>query len=53
MQETGRMFTLRFDIAMASTAMRVVNAIPFVVDARPGFLSSLDIPIALPQHAFE
>lgn len=39
--------------AMASTAMRVVNAIPFVVDARPGLLSSLDIPITLPRHAFD
>jgi hypothetical protein len=39
--------------AMASTAMRVVNAIPFVVDAPPGLLSSLDIPMTLPQHAFD
>jgi hypothetical protein len=31
--------------AMAATAMRVVNAVPFVVDAPPGLLSSLDIPI--------
>ncbi|OBB66333.1 dihydrodipicolinate reductase [Mycobacterium sp. 852014-50255_SCH5639931] len=39
--------------AMASTAMRVVNAIPYVVDARPGLLSSLDIPTTLPLYAFD
>ncbi|WP_420866159.1 dihydrodipicolinate reductase [Mycobacterium alsense] len=39
--------------AMASTAMRVVNAIPYVVDAAPGLLSSLDIPTTLPRHAFD
>lgn len=38
--------------AMAATAMRVVNAIPFVVDAPPGLLSSLDIPTTLPRHVF-
>jgi hypothetical protein len=38
--------------AMTSTAMRVVNAIPYVVDASPGLLSSLDIPMTLPRHAF-
>jgi hypothetical protein len=38
--------------AMASTAMRVVNAIPYVVDAPPGLVSSLDIPTTLPRHAF-
>jgi hypothetical protein len=38
--------------AMASTAMRVVNAIPYVVDAAPGLLSSLDIPTTLPLYAF-
>jgi 2,4-diaminopentanoate dehydrogenase len=38
--------------AMASTAMRVVNAIPYVIDAPPGLLSSLDIPMTLPRHAF-
>ena len=30
--------------AMAATAMRVVNAIPYVVDAPAGLLSSLDMP---------
>lgn len=39
--------------AMASTAMRVVNAIPYVVDAPPGLLSSLDIPMTLPLYAFD
>jgi 2,4-diaminopentanoate dehydrogenase len=39
--------------AMAATAMRVVNAIPFVVDAPPGLLSSLDIPTTLPRYAFD
>lgn len=38
--------------AMAATAMRVVNAIPYVVDAPPGLLSSLDIPTTLPRHVF-
>ncbi|WP_231124295.1 dihydrodipicolinate reductase, partial [Mycobacterium colombiense] len=38
--------------AMASTAMRVVNAIPYVVDAPPGLLSSLDLPTTLPLYAF-
>ncbi|MCW2650226.1 MAG: Dihydro dipicolinate reductase [Mycobacterium sp.] len=39
--------------AMAATAMRVVNAIPFVVDAASGLLSSLDIPTTLPRHVFD
>ncbi len=39
--------------AMASTAMRVVNAIPYVVEAAPGLLSSLDIPTTLPRHVFD
>jgi hypothetical protein len=39
--------------AMAATAMRVVNAIPYVVDAPPGLLSSLDIPTTLPRYAFD
>ncbi|MEB3061342.1 NAD(P)H-dependent amine dehydrogenase family protein [[Mycobacterium] zoologicum] len=36
--------------AMAATAMRVVNAVPYVVDAAPGLLSSLDLPITLPRN---
>ena len=39
--------------AMASTAMRVVNAIPYVVAAAPGLLSSLNIPTTLPRHVFD
>jgi 2,4-diaminopentanoate dehydrogenase len=39
--------------AMAATAMRVVNAIPFVVEAPAGLLSSLDLPTTLPRHAFD
>src|SRR5271163_4448349 len=39
--------------AMAATAMRVVNAIPYVVDARAGLLSSLDISTTLPRHVFD
>ena len=39
--------------AMMSTAMRVVNAIPYVVEAAPGLLSSLDIPTTLPRHVFD
>jgi hypothetical protein len=39
--------------AMMSTAMRVVNAIPYVVDAAPGLLSSLDIPTTPPRHVFD
>lgn len=38
---------------MVSTAMRVVNAIPYVVDASPGLLSSLDIPTTLPHYALD
>ena len=39
--------------AMAATAMRVVNAIPYVVEAPAGLLSSLDMPTTLPRHVFE
>ena len=38
--------------AMAATAMRVVNAVPYVVDAPAGLLSSLDIPTTLPRYVF-
>ncbi|HET6954397.1 MAG TPA: hypothetical protein VFI47_28790 [Acidimicrobiales bacterium] len=38
--------------AMLGTAMRVVNAVPYVVAAPPGLLSSLDLPLTLPRHAF-
>jgi 2,4-diaminopentanoate dehydrogenase len=38
--------------AMVATAMRVVNAVPYVVAAEPGLLSSVDLPLAIPWHAF-
>lgn len=38
--------------AMVSTAMRAVNAIPFVVEAKPGLLGVLDLPLTVPRHAF-
>jgi 2,4-diaminopentanoate dehydrogenase len=37
--------------AMVATAMRAVNAIPHVVDAKPGLLSAMDLPLTLPRHA--
>jgi 2,4-diaminopentanoate dehydrogenase len=37
---------------MLATAMRVVNAIPHVVDAPPGLVSSLDLPLTLPRNPF-
>lgn len=36
--------------AMVGTAMRVVNAIPYVVAAQPGLLSSRDLPITIPHN---
>lgn len=38
--------------AMLATAMRVVNAVPFVVDAAPGLLRSLEMPLTVPRNAF-
>src|SRR5689334_2155722 len=38
--------------AMVATAMRVVNAVPCVVAAQPGLLSSVDLPLTIPQKAF-
>lgn len=37
--------------AMAASAMRIVNAIPYVINAKPGLLSSNDLPITLPRYA--
>ena len=34
--------------AMVATAMRIVNAVPYVVAAPPGLLSSTDIPLTVP-----
>jgi hypothetical protein len=38
---------------LVATTMRVVNAIPAVCDAPPGIVTSLDLPLTLPHHAFE
>src|SRR6201991_104580 len=38
--------------AVVATAMRVVNAIPYVVAAQPGLLSSVDLPLTVPRNAF-
>lgn len=38
--------------AMIATAMRVVNAIPYVVAAQPGLVSSVDLPLTIPRGAF-
>jgi hypothetical protein len=38
--------------AMVATAMRVVNAIPYVVAAQPGLVSSVDLPLTIPQGSF-
>ncbi|CAN5827000.1 diacylglycerol kinase [soil metagenome] len=37
--------------AMVATVMRVVNAVPYVIEAPPGLLTSLDLPPTLPRHA--
>lgn len=37
---------------MVATAMRVANAIPYVVNAAPGFYGALDLPLTVPQGAF-
>ncbi len=38
---------------MVATTMRVINAIPYVCDAAPGILTSADLPLTLPRHAFQ
>jgi hypothetical protein len=38
---------------MVATAMRIVNAIPFVCDAEPGIVSSTDLPLTLPHNSFD
>jgi len=38
--------------AMVATAMRVLNAVPYVVAAEPGLLSSVDLPLTIPRNAF-
>ena len=41
------------EAAMTATAMRIVNAVPAVIDAPAGLLSSLDLPVTVPVSAFE
>ena len=36
--------------AMLATAMRVVNAVPYVCAAEPGLLRALELPLTLPRH---
>jgi hypothetical protein len=38
--------------AMVATAMRVLNAVPYVVAAEPGLLSSVDLPLTIPRGVF-
>ncbi len=40
------------DDGMIATAMRVINAIPYVVQAQPGILTALDLPITAPLRPF-
>jgi hypothetical protein len=40
------------DEGMVATTMRIVNAIPAVCAAAPGLVSSLELPLTLPRHAF-
>ena len=42
-----------YESGMLATAMRIVNAIPYVVAAPPGLVSSLDLPLTTPRHAFD
>ena len=37
------------EAAMTATAMRIVNSVPFVVAAAPGLVSSLDLPMTVPD----
>ena len=41
------------DDGMVATTMRLVNAIPYVCDAPPGLVSSLDLPLTTPRFAFD
>jgi hypothetical protein len=38
--------------AMLATAMRVLNAVPYVIDADPGLLRSLELPLTLPRNIY-
>lgn len=39
------------DAAMCATAMRALNAVPYVIAAPAGLLTSLDLPLTLPQRS--
>jgi hypothetical protein len=41
------------DQGMIATTMRLVNAVPAVCEAAPGLVSSSDLPLTLPRHAFD
>ena len=41
------------DAGLVGTAMRVINAIPYVCDAAPGLVTSADLPATLPRGAFD
>jgi 2,4-diaminopentanoate dehydrogenase len=47
----GREGTASAD-GMVATTMRILNAVPFVVDAPAGLLSSQDLPLTLPRNPF-
>ena len=38
--------------AMVATAMRVANAVPYVVAAKSGVLGAADLPMTVPHHVF-
>jgi hypothetical protein len=38
--------------AMVATAMRAVNAVPYLVDAEPGLRTALDLPLTVPKGVF-
>jgi 2,4-diaminopentanoate dehydrogenase len=38
--------------AMVATAMRVVNLVPYVVEAQLGLLSAVDLPLTIPLATF-
>jgi hypothetical protein len=39
------------DGAMVATAMRIVNAVPHVIAAPAGLVSSLELPLTTPRHS--
>ncbi len=42
-----------YEAGMVATTMRIVNAIPYVHEAEPGLVSSLDLPLTAPRHPFD